>query len=88
MIVDYYHLRIMKEDPEIIFKARDEIVHFHFANPQGRRWTKSPREDPEYARFFQILREIRCEGGISIEGKGSLEEDAQASLAFFRQELA
>jgi D-psicose/D-tagatose/L-ribulose 3-epimerase len=87
MIVDYYHLRRENEDPAIIYRARNEIVHFHFANPQGRRWPKSPREDPEYLRFFQLLKDIGYRGGISIEGKGSLEQDGQASLDFFRKEL-
>lgn len=87
MIVDYYHLRLENEDPEIIYRARNEIVHFHFANPQGRRWPKSPLEDPEYLRFFQLLKEIGFQGGISIEGKGSFDQDAQASLDFFREEL-
>jgi sugar phosphate isomerase/epimerase len=87
MIVDYYHLRRENEDPDIISQARNEIVHFHFANPQGRRWPKSPLEDPEYLRFFQLLKDIGYHGGISIEGKGSLDQDAQASLDFFRKEL-
>jgi len=88
MIVDYYHLREENEDPEIIWKARREIVHFHFANPQGRRWPRSPSEDPDYARFFQIVKRMRFRGGISIEGDGSFEQDARASLAFFHRELA
>jgi len=88
MIVDYYHLRIENEDPEIIWKARREIVHFHFANPQGRRWPKSPSEDPEYGRFFALVKKIHFRGGISIEGDGSFEQDARASLEFFHQELA
>ncbi|HTS69798.1 MAG TPA: sugar phosphate isomerase/epimerase family protein [Terriglobia bacterium] len=88
MIVDFYHLRRENEDPEIIFQARSEIVHFHFANPQGRRWPKDPGEDPEYAHFFQILKKIGYGGGISIEGRGSLQQDAVDSLAFFRGELS
>lgn len=88
MIVDYYHLREENENPEIIWKARHEIVHFHFANPQGRRWPRSPSEDPEYARFFEIVKRMRFRGGISIEGNGSFEQDARASLEFFHQELA
>lgn len=88
MIVDYYHMRVENEDPEIIWKARDEIVHFHFANPQGRRWPRSPSEDPEYARFFAIVKKVGFRGGISIEGNGSFEQDARASLEFFHQELA
>jgi sugar phosphate isomerase/epimerase len=88
MIVDYYHLCVENEDPEIILRARKEIVHFHFANPQGRRWPKTAPEDPGYARFFALLQEIKYRGGISIEGRGSLAADGRASLAFLRQELS
>jgi len=88
MIVDYYHMRVENEDPGIIWKGRHEIVHFHFANPQGRRWPRSPSEDPEYGRFFEIVKKMRFRGGISIEGNGSFEQDARASLEFFHQELA
>lgn len=88
MIVDYYHLRRENEDPEIVYRARNEIVHFHFANPQGRRWPKQPSEDAEYSQFFQLLERIDFHGGISIEGVGTLELDARDSLAFFCQELS
>ncbi|HEY6292531.1 MAG TPA: sugar phosphate isomerase/epimerase family protein [Terriglobia bacterium] len=88
MIVDYYHLRAENEDPEIIWRARHDIVHFHFANPQGRRWPRKPSEDPEYGRFFQLVKKIGFRGGLSIEGSGTFEQDASASLEFFRQELS
>ncbi len=87
MIIDYYHLREEKEDPEILRTARDQIVHLHFANPNGRVWPKRPDEDPEYARFFGLIKQTRFHGGISIEGRGTFEQDASASLAFFRKEL-
>ena len=87
MIIDYYHLRVEQEDPEIFRQAREHVVHLHFANPQGRRWPKSPDEDAEYARFFQILKQINYEGGLSIEGTGTFEDDAAGSLSFFRREL-
>ena len=88
MIIDYYHLRQENEDPEILVEARDSIVHLHFANPNGRVWPKSPGEDPLYGRFFELVRKTGFRGGISIEGNGTLEKDAAASLAFFRKELA
>jgi D-psicose/D-tagatose/L-ribulose 3-epimerase len=88
MIIDYYHMRVMHEDPEIVWRARKEIVHFHFANPAGRVWPKSPSEDPEYARFFELVKKIKFRGGISIEAHGNIDRDARASLAFFREELA
>ncbi len=87
MIIDYYHLREMNEDPEIIWKARKEIVHFHFANPSGRVWPRSPDEDPEYGRFFALVRKIHYSGGISIEARGTFAKDATASLRFFHEEL-
>lgn len=88
MIVDYYHLAIEKEDPEIIRKAKDHIVHMHFANPAGRRWPHSPEEDPGYAGFFKALKDIHYQGGLSIEGTGTFEADGEASMAFFKTELA
>jgi len=87
MIIDYYHLREEQEDPEIVRTARKEIVHFHFANPNGRRWPKLPDEDAEYHRFFGILKQINFKGGLSIEGHGTFEDDAAASMSFFRREL-
>lgn len=87
MIIDYYHMRVEHESPEIVWTARKEIVHFHFANPHGRLWPKSPAEDPMYAEFFRQVKRIHFQGGISIEGRGSLAQDGAASLAFFRQEI-
>ena len=87
MIIDYYHMRVEKESPEIVWKARKEIVHFHFANPHGRLWPRSPAEDPVYGEFFKMVKKIHFHGGISIEGRGSLTQDAAASLAFFREEI-
>lgn len=88
MIIDYYHLRVENEDPQIVWEARKEIVHFHFANPNGRVWPKKPEEDPIYGRFFELVKKINFEGGISIEAKGNFDDDAAASLDFFKQELS
>ncbi|MGH9325107.1 MAG: sugar phosphate isomerase/epimerase family protein [Terriglobia bacterium] len=88
MIIDYYHLREMNEDPEIVWTARKYIVHFHFANPHGRLWPRSLAEDPEYHRFFALVKKIHYSGGISIEARGAFAKDAAASLRFFREELA
>jgi sugar phosphate isomerase/epimerase len=87
MIIDYYHLRLENESLDIFEQAKDQIVHLHFANPEGRRWPKSPKEDPIYPAFFETLRRIRWTGGLSIEGKGSVEADGRQALEFFRTEL-
>jgi sugar phosphate isomerase/epimerase len=88
MIVDFYHLRQENEDPDVIRLAQKEIVHLHFANPEGRRWPRSASEDPLYSRFFSLIKEIGYQGGLSIEGNGTFENDAEASLGFFKEMLA
>jgi len=88
MIIDYYHLRVEKEDPDILRKGREHIVHLHFANPAGRRWPHSEDEDPVYAEFFKTVKEVGYRGGLSIEGNGTFEADATASLDFFKRELS
>ena len=87
MIIDYYHLRMENEDPDILVRAREQIVHLHFANPNGRRWPKSVDDDPEYGRFFQLVKQIGYTGGLSIEARGTFEEDGATSLAFLRSAL-
>jgi D-psicose/D-tagatose/L-ribulose 3-epimerase len=88
MIIDYYHLRMENENPEILLRARGNVVHLHFANPNGRLWPKSPDEDPEYARFFQLVRQIDYAGGLSIEARGTFENDGARSMAFLRSKLS
>lgn len=88
MMIDYYHLRKENENLDIIWTARKQVVHFHFANPHGKLWPKNPGEDPEYSQFFNLVRKIQFHGGISIEGRGSFAQDAAASLAFFREEIS
>jgi sugar phosphate isomerase/epimerase len=88
MIIDYYHLRMENENPEILLHARENIVHLHFANPNARRWPKSADEDPEYGRFFRLVKQIGYTGGLSIEARGTFEDDGAASLAFLRGQLS
>jgi D-psicose/D-tagatose/L-ribulose 3-epimerase len=88
MIIDYYHLRVEKEDPDILRQGREHIVHLHFANPTGRRWPHSEDEDPVYRRFFETVKQVDYRGGLSIEGQGTFEADATASLDFFKKELS
>ncbi|MEP6828981.1 MAG: sugar phosphate isomerase/epimerase family protein, partial [Rhizomicrobium sp.] len=56
LMVDFYHLAMEKEDPEVLVTARDQIRHLHMANPQGRvfplKW-----DEYDYAPFFAKLRQ-------------------------------
>src|SRR5262249_40174133 len=87
MIIDYYHLREENENPRIVETAKSEIVHLHFANPAGRIWPRDLGEDQNYESFFRYLKNVAYTGRISIEGKGSFEQDAERSLAFFKRAL-
>jgi len=92
MMIDYYQMRSMNENPDILWTARKEIIHIHFANPNlsgtSSAWPKDPNEDPEYAHFFGLLKKIGYAGGISIEAKGTYQESSAGSLAFFKHELS
>ena len=87
MIIDYYHMRVENEDLRIVETAKHDIVHLHFANPNGRLWPHDLSEDAEYKKFFQYLGNIGYSGGISVEGKGSFDADGTATRAFFREAL-
>ncbi|PYY02794.1 MAG: hypothetical protein DMG63_00125, partial [Acidobacteria bacterium] len=88
MIIDYYHLREENEDPKVLETGQREIVHLHFANPHGRVWPHDLNEDDHYIDFFRYLKKIGYSGGISVEGKGTFENDGAASRAFFRMATA
>ena len=66
LLVDYYHLSVEKEGLEVLKKAGESIRHVHFARPEGRVFPCS-QDSEEYALFFEKLKEIGYEGGISIE---------------------
>ena len=85
MIIDYYHMRVENEDPRIVETAKHDIVHLHFANPNGRLWPHDLSEDEEYKKFFRYLGDIGYSGGISVEGRGSFDADGTATRAFFRE---
>lgn len=88
MIIDVRHMRAEKEDPSIVLKARDQLVHFHFSAPLPKGgWPKTVEEDPDYPRLFGYLKEIYFHGGISIEAQGKFETDAAPALAVFKKLL-
>jgi len=84
VMVDFYHLASVKEDPAILRQA-GRIAHVHFANPEGRVF---PREASEYdyAPFFANLNQAEHPGRISIEARTTnLAVDGPRAVAFLRQ---
>jgi len=84
LLVDYYHLVMEKEDPEIILDAGPYIKHIHFANPAGRVYPIEAEDG--YIRFMNLLKRIGYEGRISVEAyTKDFCHDAKRSVEILRQ---
>jgi len=84
LMVDFYHLASVKEDPAIILRARDHIRHLHMANPEGRIFPRTPTEY-DYQPFFAALRTLGYSGRISVEASTKdLPGDAPPAIALLR----
>jgi len=84
LLVDYYHLVMEKEDPEIILDVGSYIKHIHFANPAGRVYPIEAEEG--YIRFMNLLKRIGYEGRISVEAyTKDFGHDAKRSVEILRQ---
>jgi len=84
LLIDYYHLVMERENPEIILDAGSYIKHIHFANPAGRVY---PAEKVDgYVRFMDLLKRIGYEERISIEAYSKdFCHDAKRSVKILRQ---
>jgi D-psicose/D-tagatose/L-ribulose 3-epimerase len=65
LLIDYYHLRMEQENPEVILAAGPTVRHLHFAQVAGRAFPQG--EDEGYTRFFDCLRKVDYQGRCSIE---------------------
>ena len=84
LLIDYYHLVMEKENPEIILDAGSDIRHIHFANPAGRVYPIEVEDG--YVRFMNLLKRIGYEGRISVEAyTKDFSHDAKRSVEILRQ---
>ncbi len=83
LLIDYYHLSIEQESPDIIREAGTAIRHLHVAGIEGRRF---PAEmTPSCSRFFQRIREVQYPGRCSIEAfTHDFPADARKALRLLR----
>ena len=87
LMVDFYHLASVKEDPSIIVRARDHIRHLHMANPVGRVFPRDAGEY-DYAPFFAALRTIGYDKRISVEASTKdFDADAPRAIALLRKAI-
>jgi D-psicose/D-tagatose/L-ribulose 3-epimerase len=84
LLIDYYHLALENENPEIILEAAPYLKHIHFADPQGRAYPREVKD--EYANFIGLLKQIGYGGRMSIEALSkNFDRDARHSLEVMRQ---
>lgn len=85
LLVDFYHMSIEKEDPEVIFEAGDVLKHVHFARSEGRIFPKDILED-NYMPFISNLKKSGYVGRISVEAYSKdFYRDAAMALAFLKK---
>lgn len=84
LLIDYYHLVMEKENPEIMLDAGSYIKHIHFANPAGRVYPT--KIEGSYIHFINLLKGIGYEDRISIEAYSKdFRHDAKRSMEMLRQ---
>ena len=84
LLLDFYHLMMERETPEIILQAGSFIRHVHLAKPEGRLFPTEPED--ELCRFFSYLERIRYSRRCSIEAYTSgFEADARRSLRILKE---
>jgi D-psicose/D-tagatose/L-ribulose 3-epimerase len=84
LLLDFYHLMMEKEAPEIILQAGSFIRHVHLAKLEGRLFPIEPEDG--LRRLFTYLERIRYSGRCSIEAYTSeFEADARRSLRILRE---
>lgn len=83
LLVDYYHMTMEDESPDILLEAASEVRHIHFARVKGRAF---PVElEAGYRVFFANLKQIGYDGRISVEAYTTdFAADAPRALAVLK----
>jgi sugar phosphate isomerase/epimerase len=86
LLVDFYHLGVENESPDILLAARGYLAHLHMGLPNAERsLPRRASDDPRLHAFFANLKAIGYDGRISLEGNvRDAEGDIRAGLKFLR----
>src|SRR5205814_5687521 len=60
LLIDFYHLGMESEDPQVIVEAAPAVRHIHLAAVQGRGFPSG--SDQEVIKAFERLRQIGYSG--------------------------
>lgn len=84
VLVDFYHLSVEKENPEVLVDFNSYLAHAHFANPalgtEKERSFPQSVDEWDYVPFFSCLKKAGYEGRISLEAYAK-DFDVEASRA-------
>jgi len=65
LLIDYYHLMLEHEDPDVLLTAGPAVRHLHLARIEGRAFPL--QTDNAMRQFFRIVRRAGYVGRCSIE---------------------
>jgi sugar phosphate isomerase/epimerase len=85
LLVDFFHMASVREDPAVIQRAGAHVRHIHMANPNGRVFPLTLGEY-DYTAFFGNLRAIGYSGLVSVEASSAdVAADAPRTIALLRR---
>jgi sugar phosphate isomerase/epimerase len=83
ILLDYYHLALEKESPDVILAVGGDLSHIHLARLYKRAYPLDSREETDYRALFHNLGKIGYDRRISIEAHtANFVRDAAESLRF------
>ena len=86
LMIDFYHLAVENEDPDIVLEVADYLHHIHVANPNGRVFPLDWDEHPYYEAFFRNLREIGYDKRVSVEARfDDFHAESRRSIQMMRE---
>lgn len=90
VLCDYYHLRVEKDQPEILLNGGAEyLCHTHIAQLKERGYLTELSGEPLLYEYARVLHAIGYREGISIEARvksaGQWEEEAGETLKNLRK---
>ena len=84
LLIDYYHMALENESPDILLEARDAIRHTHISTVPARTYPISV--EPAFLPFFANLKAIGYRGRMSVEARtDNFQADAAATLRVLKQ---
>lgn len=86
VLADFYHMRKDNEGMGVLLEVGSNLKHTHIARGTDRAFPLAESEDI-YKEFFDNLKKIGYEGGVSVEASGgeeALKENGEKTLSLLK----